>query len=403
MKLKKVLSKILFFIVFILIVLSLTEVYLRSPQFGRDPVSIAIDGYMQFIHKRINVQWARLTTTNVQNTDHPLEPPLTVFANLDADNALRLTEIAENTRNITNTTLTSYDFLKDRKYESQTQYTACFNNLGFRRCHETDIKKSPKTVRIITYGSYQAFGHGVDEKETYSYKLEQQLNAKYKSKKFEVLNSGRHAGTGIIGLAQLRKDIPLLKPDLIILDYGFVDTLIADDNIFPTVLLLEETLGLSLAKVYSYAINNTYVGYLTWLKLNNRHINERVQEFRSILRKTIGVALKNDIPVVLVRQKPVRIRSTFYETLSKAYPAGKVGYINGAEVFQKSYDKFKDLQMPEHFWWNEISPENQVLLLKNEYFESPKLMLDLFQINGSGHSIIAEELFKIIPQMLVLK
>ncbi|MBY0554284.1 hypothetical protein K2P97_07130 [bacterium] len=403
MKLKKSLLKIIFSISFVLVVLVLTEIYLRFSQLGRDPVAIASDQYMQFIHKRINVQWARLTTTDNVNTDHPLEPPLTVFANQDSDRSERLTEIAKLTRNLKDVTLTSYDFLKDRKYKEQTKYTACFNNLGFRSCKETDVKKNKNSIRIIAYGSYQAFGHGVNEPDTYSYKLEHLLNEKFKSKKFEVLNAGRHAGTGIIGLAQFRKDFPVLKPDLIIFDYGFVDVLIADDNIFPTVLLLEKSFGISLARLYSYVINNTSVGYLTWLKLNNRHIDERLREFRIVLKKTIGMALQNNIPVVLIRQKPVRIRSAFYESLLKSYPVGKVSYINGAAIFEQVHDQYKDKKMPEDFWWNEVSPENQALLLQNEYFRSPYLMLDLFQINSDGHTLIANALANTIPQMLKLK
>ena len=75
-KLKKFLLTFLKFTGLVFLVLVLVELYLRFPVFGRSPVAIASEEYLQFIHERINPQWANIDNDN--NDGHPLEPPLKV-------------------------------------------------------------------------------------------------------------------------------------------------------------------------------------------------------------------------------------------------------------------------------------------------------------------------------------
>lgn len=76
------------------------------------------------------------------------------------------------------------DFVRDPA-ESIT-FTAEINSAGFRGM-ERDIKKSRQLKRIISYGSYQTFGHRISQGDTYPEKLEKLLNRK--GQKFEVWNA----------------------------------------------------------------------------------------------------------------------------------------------------------------------------------------------------------------------
>lgn len=383
----------------ILLVLTAVELYLRFPVFGRNPVSIASEEYMQFVHERINPQWANIDNEN--NDEHPLEPPLKVFSNKEAKNPVRLAEIAKKNRARTNEVLTSYDFLNDPKFSAETKYTACFNNFGFRNCENTNLVKGKNTVRIITYGSYHAFGHGVSEEDTYSNQLQNLLNKSSKTTKYEVLNSGKHAGTAIIGLALIRQDIEKFKPDLVILDYGFCDTAIVSDDVFPVVLLFKDSqFSKLLSRGLNYLINNTRTAYLFWGRVSNIQRKARNMELHRVLKMTIGTALKANIPVVLVRQMPVRLPGAYFEKIQSFYPKKKVAFVDGESAFVKAYSRYENAEVPPYHWWNEIAPENQRLLIRNKYFKFPKLRLAVFQLNKYGHEVMAEELSENVKFLL---
>lgn len=396
--------KLLIALAFVFSVFVLTEIFFRVSFLGRNPVQVAVDKYMQFLGERINTQWARLTTEGPTDSDHPLEPPLKVVANTNFEDAARLAEIAESSRKLKNTKLTSFDFLKDRKLAQETQYTACYNNLGFRRCSDISVEKPKNTKRIIVYGTYTAFGHGVNEELTYSNQLENLLNKNSKNNtKYEVLNSGKHAGTAILALAQFTQDVKNLKPDVIVLDYGFVDILIADDDVFPLVLLFGDgQIAKSLVKTHSFMVNNFVTFFLMWQKSSFSLIPERIEQLRAIFRKTIQLAAENKVSVVLLRQQTVRIRPKFYESIAEKVPQ-LVRFVDGEKYFSEQHQRYVHAPMPSHYWWNEISAEDQKLLVQDDYFKYPYLRLDLFQLNANGHALIAEALEKEVTSILSKK
>lgn len=371
-------------------VLVCVEMYLRLPIFGRNPIWIASEEYIQFLHERINPQWANIGGDNVA---HPLEPPLKVFANEGAGDSARLIEIAKKNRTRTHEKLTSYDFLNDPKFSKETQYTACFNNFGFRNCENTELTKGKNTKRIITYGSYQAFGHGVDEEDTYSNQLQNILNKSSQTIKYEVLNSGKHAGTAIVGLSLIQQDIEKFKPDLVILDYGFCDAAIAGDDYFPFVLLFKESQFAKLmTRGLNFLISNTRTGFLFWSRVSNFQGDKRKMELQKALILTIETAMKANIPVILVREMPVRLPPDFFENIQRMFPTKMVAFVDGEQAFGKVYSQFKLTAMPHWHWWNEIPEDQRKLLSKAKYFRYPKLRLALFQLNSYGHGVMAAAL-----------
>lgn len=77
----------------------------------------------------------------------------------------------------------------------------------------------PNTYRILILGDSQAFGVGVNDQETFAYQLEELLTIHFKDMDMQVINGGVPGyGTGE-ELAFLKTRGPILKPDLVILQF----------------------------------------------------------------------------------------------------------------------------------------------------------------------------------------
>lgn len=160
---------------------------------------------------------------------HPFEPPFTVFANRGFEDAARLKRILPYARLPAQGTWLAPDFLLSPRLRERSPYRIRSNSLGFRD-PERGVRKPPGAFRVVCLGAYLTFGHGVGDDETYPRQLERLLNARGRGRRFEVWNGGRHAATVIMGLARLRLEIFRYAPDLLILEYGFTDFDIWDDN-----------------------------------------------------------------------------------------------------------------------------------------------------------------------------
>ncbi|MBI3341853.1 hypothetical protein HY024_01900, partial [Candidatus Curtissbacteria bacterium] len=226
-------AKVLLFCVAVLIA---SELILHaSESFQKDKTQAAMHKLLRRVGVRINERWLR---TN-PNSD-PFVPPLLVFSNKDFDKPERLKEVFEATKLPPSRTWVSHDFLQDESRANDTQYIIHSNSLGFRG-REYTREKPDGTYRIIALGAYHVFGHGVGDNEAYPARLEQELNKNIPDKKFEVWNGGRHAGTAIVGLARMKNEIFNYKPDMLILDYGFLDTTVFGDNFLPAGLRLPDS------------------------------------------------------------------------------------------------------------------------------------------------------------------
>jgi hypothetical protein len=179
----------------------------------------------EFVNRKIQVLWSR----SVSDRKSFYEPPFQTFVNRGFDDKKRLAEIAERSKLPPNSKQIQQDFLRLNKNPSDGLYTVTANHLGFRGAEVTE-EKPAKTYRVIVLGSYPAFGHAVNDSETYSAYLEKLLNQKYGKKiHFEVWNGGRQGGSIIMGVSRLENEIAAYKPDLIIWDYGWIEMYIVSD------------------------------------------------------------------------------------------------------------------------------------------------------------------------------
>jgi hypothetical protein len=150
------------------------------------------------------------------------EPPFVVFLNQGQDDEARMSQIAAASRYPRGHWLVPNCFRSPAEAESSS-FRLTINSLGFRG-PERPVSKPQGTFRIFLLGAYTAFGHGVNDEDTYAQRLEALLNANPPFRaRFEVWNGGRQGATAIMGLARLEREISRYKPDLLIWDYGWVE------------------------------------------------------------------------------------------------------------------------------------------------------------------------------------
>ena len=191
---------------------------------GRGVKAQAMD---RFLQAQINRLWMR----RPEERKSYLEPPFQVFINKNFHDSERMNFINQHSPLPAGTVVRAENFLRLNDSAVNETFSVSINSLGFRGLNRTK-EKPAKTFRIIVLGSYPAFGHGVNDNETYPFILEQELNEKFKGRvSFEVWNGGRQGGTSIMGYARLIHEVSSYKPDLIIWDYGWIELYLARDRV----------------------------------------------------------------------------------------------------------------------------------------------------------------------------
>ena len=385
-------------VLFLLGICFLLEIFLRFPVSEEAKTAYYFDAYYRKVLHRVNPVWFR------KKQDNPLLPPFDVYANLQVDEPERLTRIRDTNRVLKNTSVQAYDFLRHENLKDRTQVTAHFNNLGLRRETDTSIEKPKGTFRILVYGSYHAFGFGLPESATYSSILEDLLNQEAKKTgrkiKFEVLNSGRMAGTAIVGYAQFSDDVEKLKPDLAIFDYGIVDAFIIDDNLMPFVMHTGDNFKKFLqipAGGINYLIGNSILFYKLWSFIMSYKIPQNIFNYFDVLHRFLFLAQQKKIPVIVLHQLQSAVPRDISAKVVSGYPDSH--YADAKKIFEKEYANYKEIPKTDTFWLNEVDEEARAYIEKHPWATFSNLRLNIWQINEQGHSLLAHDLFKTVKDI----
>lgn len=94
------------------------------------------------------------------------------------------------------------------------------NSWGFRG-PEFSLEKEEGTIRIVILGDTILFGMGLDEKETLARQLARHLEGK--RSRIEVIDMSVPSYTSFQGLGLASHYFPDLKPDIVVIGYGFND------------------------------------------------------------------------------------------------------------------------------------------------------------------------------------
>lgn len=277
------------------------------------------------------------------------------------------------------------------------------NSLGFRDDSETDIEKPEGTYRIITLGESSTYGWGVSSKDTYSKLLEKRLNESFSSPlTFEVINAGVPGYTAYQGVLLLKHKLLELRPDLIIVAYGwnhhYIHPFTDKERIKPV----------SPTTVKLVSIARKFRIFQAFEELKRRASRENKQNLtyrlsfedtRKTLMEMIKIARQNNIEVILM-------------TIQSKVLTGQVSQWT---LDIHSLDNDKDNMILRHKRINEIikdvAQETGVVLVdiaekfrslelneNIELFYRPEDAVDDVHPNELGHSIIADDLLKSIEQ-----
>lgn len=356
--------------------------------FTHDQAQLGIDRYFKALNLRLYKAWLKT------EQESPFLPPYQVYSDTGWDDPDRLLSIYKNTMLPSNQTWVSHDFLQPEERSESTKYTINSNALGFRgRSHSAE--KKPGVVRIIALGDYHTFGHGVGDNEPYPAQLEKKLNASFQGKRdFEVWNGGRHAATAIIGLARAKYEIFKYKPDVLVLDYGFVDPLVWGDNFMPMLRLPD---SLATFKKMVYPILPVFANSTLIQSVQNRLIlkywRERSMGFQKTVEQILLLAEENGTPVILIRQLENHFEDSVYAPLLKNR---NVTLVDAKPLLQKALSLSNQNTIPPGSWMEEVLPEAH----KTSPFEFWQYRLNYFQLNAEGHQILANALSTEIERIL---
>jgi len=128
------------------------------------------------------------------------------------------------------------------------------NSLGFRDSHDYDLRKGPRTVRILVLGDSVTFGHGSVYEHTYPFLVNERLKRWRPDIDWQVWNLAVPGFNTAQELAQLREIGPAFAPDQVVV--GFFENDVAQNDqwqlLRPRSRLAMETLNEIRRHMYSF-------------------------------------------------------------------------------------------------------------------------------------------------------
>lgn len=329
-------------------------------------------------------------------------PPYEVYWNEGFDDPERMQKIY-NASILPSGKWDSPNFLRNPEEGKSHYFKVEVNEQGFRDREELSIQKPKKTKRIFVLGSYPAFGHGVDNEDTYAEKLEQKLNQNHNDYSFEVWNGGQQGSVAIMGLARLQKEIHRYAPDLIIFDFGWVDFYMRQDQTPEAFNVpfwekdhwnFSQKLGAKLR--FDWFPNSLVVRILDqYTKASFLDLTEK--QWRQVTSEVLKWGQEHEVPLLFVRNYRERVPPDLYSHLLEK---------NDVAFFVDTSEAFKNAtitkQMKEEFWsganWLTELGVSRNDSINPMYY----LKIDALQFNRFGHEIIGRELLPHVEKALEL-
>jgi len=122
-----------------------------------------------------------------------------------------------------NVSITGKNYLAPRTVREKSPFTMTLNGSGFRG-PELAQAKPRGVLRVIALGNSSTFGWGVNDGETFPAQLESQLRSRLAPHNIEVMNAGIPGFTTFQGGRLLESEILPLRPDYVIVSFGFNDS-----------------------------------------------------------------------------------------------------------------------------------------------------------------------------------
>ncbi len=269
------------------------------------------------------------------------------------------------------------------------------NSYGLRG---SEIALSPEKVRIVGIGNSCTFGWRMPEDKIFLRRLETKINNDSSLPEVEVINAGVPGYSSYQGRLFYESDISKLKPDIIILMFGWNDQWAAADNIpdkgqnFPPQFVLDMQDIISRLKIYRLMRKLILAATEETLdkKLNKENPVYRVafEDFYLNLRNLADQA-KNDGASVIILTSPI-------PSLEQYYPPGSRSNMH---IFHELYNRqSSNLAEDGNLGLIDLALEFDKY---GNLFDNAKI--DPIHFNARGHEIataLIYEFFKANPGLL---
>jgi len=326
---------------------------------------------------------------------NPVSAPYPEYANRGTTDERRVQEIFRHSRLPASQQWDARDFLQSPERAEASLFHVRINSLGFRDPERT-VVKPPNTFRILCFGSYETFGEGVDDADTYPSQLEKALNRRGGGLRYEVWNGGKPGATAIMGFSQLKSDAFGYKPDLIILEYGFVDSSILDDYFMPYQLHLPRNWRVSrkiLRLLTDSPFGRMYICGFIMETIWGYHRPESLRRWIVVMNQISDLAKDHGVPVVLLDHPSIWYLKPLYQGI--ATHSLTPTYMNVLEAFRHSPPSSRQLAEfdAKDNWLTELRPFPGMFPELRPYF------VDFFHPSRLGNRVIAESLVPIVERI----
>ena len=321
-----------------------------------------------------------------------LSPPFVVFVNRNFNDEKRLKDIVKLARlpkgqwNIPN-------FLRKDEKNRDSIYHVSINSLGFRG-PERSVQKGRNVFRIVLLGSYPAFGHAVSDEETYASVLEKSLNKNaIKPWSFEVWNAGQQGSTAIMGLARLKEEIFDYHPDLILLDFGWIEPYTYKDIGPEDVKKLRSRDFSSLLVFFIKACwKESFKELLLCQQFRKKmagfNLDSNIQGFRNALLEFKKIGEERKMPMVFMKEVGVMISPDLFRELEE--PPRHFWFLD-----MTKFDTRQPQPSEIDEFWSKSNWLSEMGYSKEEVVRNdPSAMYraDAIQLNKFGYQLVAEQI-----------
>ena len=286
------------------------------------------------------------------------------------------------------------------------------NNYGFRNSREDVFESKPSnSLRIIAIGASTTFGYNLVDEDTFTWKLEQKFRKIPGLERTQVLNAGQICHSTGHNLIRIKRLVPKLKPDYVILYEGLNELLNA---------WVLRSDGVSFSHLYetkTYGVLGKSYGQNHWLERNSviaRFLNYCVQNVISTVRKNEIIRKEYDAPALEAQNREIKrvakepwvaenFKFLFRQMIDFLLSEGVTPIvIRPASVNSPEALTFSDIAL-------EIAREKGVPICDmRSRFERVGNMNDLFihtgiHVTPKGAELLADELFQTISKDLKAK
>lgn len=257
------------------------------------------------------------------------------------------------------------------------------NSIGLRN-KEFSLEKPKDAFRIICLGNSNTFGWKQSEQDAYPLQLQQLFDQNLPGQKIEVINAGITGYSSYQGKIFLQREILRLKPDLVMVNYGWNDLLPAKFGIpdkeqkMPPQWILNIQNFLSETRLYQL-LKSFWVGRFSGKKGVEPGISRvSLEDFQQNLIEIEQICRKNNIPAIFLTN-PVA-------SLEAYWGPGKVSKVH---LINQAYnDAIRQLGRTHNFKVIDIAA---LFEKRKDLYDHPQA--DYIHYNPLGHRLVARALY----------